>query len=108
MGLGQRAVRVLGLLALLCAMRIRLYDQSPITFGDNLILRLPRGSWAGPPKFLWMRLPIVNQLYGTYQYGTDGVLAGSNTPVGPIFPVEVKFEFEPGRPLIVRLSTQPV
>lgn len=85
-------------------MKIHLYHPgSPFTFAENLILTPPSELLPGPPEFLWMRCRFENELYGTNKYSTDGTLAASNDPTGPIFPVRVKLEFERGSPLAVRL-----
>ena len=89
-------------------MKIRLYHPgSPFTFAENLILALPSDLHPRPPEFLWLRLRFENDLCGTYHYNTDGTLAASIDPNGPIFPVRVKLELERGSPIIVSILKKP-
>ena len=84
-------------------MKIRLYHPGfPFTFVENLILTPPSELPPGPPEFLWMRLRFENELYGHIQYSTDGTLAASNDPTGPIIPVRVQLELPRHAPITIR------
>lgn len=84
-------------------MKLRLYDHNnPIWFGGDLSIRLPKKLSPGPPDFCWLRLRFQKELFGTPQYVTDGGLAVSRDPNGPVTPVRVILE-SPG-PLIIRKS----
>jgi len=89
-------------------MKIRLYRSgTSFVFGENLVLTLPSSLPPGPPELIWMPFRFLDELYGVYQYDSDGSFAVCPHPTGTIIPVRVQPEFPRDAPLKVVISRSP-
>jgi hypothetical protein len=59
------------------------------------------------PRPVCIRLDAVSvsELFGNAQYNSDGELAVSDDPAGPIIPVRVQLEFRRVTPLTIRIRS---